>query len=101
MPTYLHLCHKCQHQWEDFYSIKSDPPDICPNCNEKGHVERLIAGGSGRGIVELTGRDLRDHLKSEAGKIKQQAHKNENVYADLLGHDRYHSIQTQLDKKKR
>lgn len=101
MPTYTHLCKKCKHEWEDFYSIKDPVPDTCPKCKNKGDVQRLISGGSGKGIVTLYGQDLKDHVKSEANRFKKAAYKNETAYADLLGHDKYQNLQTQLDKKRR
>jgi putative FmdB family regulatory protein len=99
MPTYEHECTDCQHHWEDTYSIKVDPPKFCPNCN-KETAKRLISLG-GRGIVELTGQELVDKLKADAQVIKQDAAKKEKVYANLLGEDKYHALQSQMDKRKR
>ena len=58
MPTYEHRAGCCGHEWEEFYSITTDPPTVCPSCKEEGQVKRLISGGSGRGIVTLSGGDL-------------------------------------------
>ena len=99
MPTYEHLCNTCKHEWEDFYSIKADPPKQCPKCQAET-VTRLISLG-GQGVVELTGQDLIDKLKSDAKKMKSDAAKSEKVYANLLGDDRYQSLQTKMDQKKR
>jgi putative FmdB family regulatory protein len=90
MPTYIHIClnEACNHEWEDYYSIKDDPPTTCPKCG-KETAKRLISGGSGRGIVELTGHDLQSKLLSDAQKIKREARTNENVLADIIGHDKY------------
>jgi hypothetical protein len=80
----------------------SDPvPEECPKCHEKGNITRLISGGSGRGIVELTGQDLVDKVKSDAQKLKEEAHRDPNVYANLIGEARYDQIQTRLDQQKK
>lgn len=100
MPTYEHRCEKCKHEWEDFYSIKADPPDICPECKTKGKVVRLISGGSGRGIVELSGGELKQHLISEGKKLKESANKSEKVRANLEGEASYHKRQLAIDKLK-
>lgn len=99
MPDYEHECTACQHQWEDTYSIKVDPPKICPKCGQET-AKRLISL-NGRGVVELTGQDLVDKCKADAKIIKEEASKNANKYASLLGEDRYHQLQTRLDRQKR
>ena len=91
MPTYEHLCKACGHEWEDFYSIVKDPPTVCPECEVEGEVKRLVSGGSGRGIVVLTGHDLNAHCKSEGKKLAHEAMKNENLRANLIGEERYHN----------
>lgn len=103
MPTYEFKCkvEECGNEWEEFLSIKAPDPEECPKCHAKGQVLRLISGGSGRGKVELTGQELVDSIKADAQKIKAEAAKNENVYANLLGEDKYHQLQTQMDRKKR
>ena len=90
MPTYEHVCEKCNFEWEDEYSIKANPPSVCPECKEDGHVKRLISGGSGRGIVILRGHDLTQHIKNEGKRISQEAMKNENVRANIVGEEVYH-----------
>lgn len=98
MPTYEHLCGACNKEFEDVYSINSDPPEICPLCNVSGQVKRLISGGSGRGIVELTGNDLAAHLRSEGKKLAASAGRDEKLLANLVGEDRYHQNQTNRSK---
>lgn len=102
MPTYDHVCtsEECKFEWEDFYSIKADPPKNCPQCN-KETVQRLISGGCGRGIVELTGRDLVDKVKADAQVLKREAYANERTYSNIIGESRYQSLQQRLDKQKR
>jgi putative FmdB family regulatory protein len=95
MPGYEHICEKCQHEWEESYSIKANPPTLCPSCNEDGFVKRLISGGNGRGIVILTGGDLRAKLQSEGQALRKAASKNENLAANLYrgGEAAYHEAQ--------
>jgi len=90
MPTYEHLCKSCGYEWDDFYSIMQDPPTLCPECGVDGQVKRLISGGSGRGIVVLTGHDLAAHCKAEGKKMAKAAIKDEKLKANLIGEDRYH-----------
>lgn len=99
MPTYEHKCNTCQHEWEDSYSIKVDPPKQCPACQAE-NVMRLISLGA-KGIVELSGQELIDKIKSDAKDLKKDAAKNEKVYANLLGEDHYQSLQTRMDKRGR
>jgi putative FmdB family regulatory protein len=101
MPTYEHLCNACHHEWEDEYSIKDNPPTVCPSCQVDGQVQRLISGGSGRGIVELTGQELTSKIKSDAQTLKKEMHSSEKVYANLLGEDRYQGLQSRMDRAKR
>ena len=101
MPTYEHICESCNHEWEDEYSIKSEPPKNCPSCNQET-VKRLISGGDNRrGKVELTGQDLIDKIKGDAQVLKRDAAQKEKIYAHLLGEDRYQSLQTRIDNQKR
>ena len=90
MPTYEHGC-TCGFEWEEEYSIKADPPTLCPECKKEGGVTRFISGGSGRGIIILAGHDLNAHLKSEGKKLHSLAMKDENVRANLIGEEKYHN----------
>lgn len=92
MPTYDHQCTKCSGYFEDIYSMKDPIPDKCPLCQEEGFVKRLISRPS-KGVVELTGQDLKDHIKEEAGKAVLEARQNENFRANFIGEDRYHASQ--------
>lgn len=53
MPTYEYICAKCDHSFEFFQSMTSDPLTICPKetCPKKrwgkGKVKRTIGGGAG------------------------------------------------------
>jgi putative FmdB family regulatory protein len=46
MPTYEYICNNCQHQFEQFQSIKARPIRKCPECG-KLSVQRLIGAGAG------------------------------------------------------
>lgn len=46
MPTYEYRCDNCQHQFEQFQSIKARPVRKCPECG-KLSVQRLIGAGAG------------------------------------------------------
>lgn len=101
MPEYEHQCtnEECKHEWEDTYSIKVDPPTECPKCHQQT-AKRLISLGA-RGVVELYGQDLVDKLKGDAQVLKRDAAKNDKVYANLLGEDKYHAMQTKMDRRNR
>lgn len=98
MPTYEYQCEECQHEWEDFLSMSAPNPD-CPICKAT-KTKKLISLGS-KGVVELYGQDLVDKIKTDAKKTKQEAAKDEKVYANLLGEDRYQNLQTKMDQQKR
>lgn len=102
MPEYEHRCQNvnCNNEWCDTYSIKADPPTTCPKCQQET-AQRLISGGSGRGIVELTGNDLTDKVKSDTAKLKREMSQNENTYANLAGESTYQKLQQGIDKGKR
>jgi putative FmdB family regulatory protein len=84
MPTYEHKCEACEHEWEEHYSIHTDPPRVCPECKTEGQVKRLISGGCGV-KVELQGRELVQKLWKEGKDLAKQARTNENLAADLYG----------------
>ncbi len=91
MPSYEHICTntECNHEWEDFYGIKTDPPTTCPKCSLET-AQRVISGGSGKGIMYQTDAEFAAGLKGEVAKIKQRASKDENYMANLIGEDRAH-----------
>ncbi|MFG0336299.1 MAG: FmdB family zinc ribbon protein [Maioricimonas sp. JB049] len=45
MPTYDYQCKKCDHTWELFQSITSDPVRKCPECG-KLSARRVIGPGA-------------------------------------------------------
>jgi putative FmdB family regulatory protein len=98
MPTYEFQCQECKHEWEDYMSITAPDPEACPKCQHTKPL-RLCSLGS-KGVVELTGQDLVDKLKSDAQGLKKDAAAKEKVYANLLGEDKYHALQTRMDRQK-
>jgi putative FmdB family regulatory protein len=48
MPTYDYRCDGCEHEFEEFQSIKDDPLKDCPECG-KPKLRRLF--GTGAAIV--------------------------------------------------
>jgi len=101
MPTYYHQCKnkECAHEWEDWYSLSTEPPKVCPKCNQET-AERVISFAT-PGTVELTGQDLVDKIKSDTKQLKKDMGKSDKIYANMLGDDRYHQLQTKMDKQKR
>ena len=103
MPTYLYEC-PVHGEFEEYHSIKITLED-CPKCQAEGlepqKLKPLISGGSGRGIVELTGQDLIDKCRADAQQIKKDAAKSEKLYANLLGESKMQSLQQRIDRQKR
>ena len=101
MPTYEYEC-PVHGIFEEFHSM-SEKIENCPMCEKDGKVQpvkRLISL-SGKGVVVLTGQDLAAQIKSDANKLAQTANSNERVLADIVGHDKYHQLQLNEDKKAR
>ena len=101
MPTYDFMCTdaECGHEWEVWASIKDEPTKICPKCN-KETAKRLISGGSGKGIVTLEGQELLQKTKEDTVKLKKEVYSNENLYANMVGEDKYQSTVTHYEKQK-
>jgi putative FmdB family regulatory protein len=103
MPTYLYKCSALDQEFEEYHSIKTKLTD-CPLCKEKGlaaHApDRLISGGSGKGIVELSGHELMAKAKEDARQFKKETYGSANKYANVLGETTYNNIQTKMDRNK-
>jgi len=101
MPDYEHICtdNSCKFEWESTYSIKVDPPKICPKCG-KETAKRLISL-NGKGVVELVGHELAAKVKEDTIKLKQDMKKSDKLYANMLGDSKYNELQTKLDRRKR
>lgn len=101
MPTYEFKCQSCQHEWEEYLSIKAPDPACCESCKTEGNILRLISGGSGKGVVELTGDDLVNKMKADAKQLKKDIHASEKLYSNVLSETRYEALQKRIDKNKR
>jgi putative FmdB family regulatory protein len=97
MPIYEHRCEACKHEWEDLFRNYEHYPEECPKCKSKEKFTRLISWSAGK--VELTGHELKQHLKSEGKKLAQEAAKNENVAANIVGESVYHQNELARSKK--
>ncbi|HLG27098.1 MAG TPA: zinc ribbon domain-containing protein [Paenisporosarcina sp.] len=98
MVTYEHLCEKCNNEFEDIYGMTEPIPTKCPLCGCDGRVKRLVSGGSGRGIVNLTGHELQAKLRQEGRDLKRAALKDEKVLANLVGEDKFQKNTVKLEK---
>lgn len=94
MPTYLYECKnaECVGEFEEFHSIVTKLEE-CPHCASAGRgvqpVNRLISGGSGRGIVEQTVAELKAALPGNIAKIQSRARTDEKFLANLVGESKY------------
>ena len=100
MPFYDHICHACQHEWEDFYSMVTDPPDTCPSCEKVGETQRLISD-SFSVRVTLGAQEQKQKIREDSRKIKEGVAKDENLRANLAGEERYHDDQLHLSKTRK
>lgn len=71
MPTYDYRCNECQHEFEEFQSIKDEPLDRCPKCGSK--PQRLIGAGGGL-LFKGSGFYITDY-RSRAYKQQAQSEK--------------------------
>lgn len=106
MPSYLYVCDT-HGEFEIEHSIRDDAKlTECHMCraekNEFSPVKRLInGGGSGKGIVELTGQEFKDSVLKDAQRIKSEAYSSEKKYANIIGDSKYEAIQQRMDKQRR
>ena len=96
MPTYLHSCQSCNHEWESEYSIKADPPTECPECHEQTAKRMISLNSPGR--VELSHDELTVKLKQDAKDIQKRASKDPYLYDNLLGGGKLHEMQKRYDR---
>ena len=86
MPTYVYVCEKCGHQFEQFQSISAKPLTVCSKdvCQQKrwgkGRVKRAISGGAGL-IFKGSGFYITDY---RSDKYKEAA-KKESVPVPAAG----------------
>ncbi len=97
MPSYEYSCKnpECVGEFEEFHSSSDDAKlKYCPHCKEAGRgeqnpVERLISGGAGRGIVQLTNKEFAATLGVEGRNIHKESIRNENFAANYIGESKY------------
>src|SRR5213080_4776077 len=73
MPTYEYLCEACEHNFDEFQSIKDKPLKKCPQCGKK-KLRRLFGTGAavlfkGSGFYET---DYRSESYKKAAKADQE-----------------------------
>ncbi len=78
MPTYDYRCDACEHEFEEFQSIKDMPLTKCPECHKK-KLRRLIGGGAaivfkGSGFYQTDYRS--DSYKRGASESKKASEPN-------------------------
>lgn len=104
MITYEYLCVVENKEFEAQHSIMTKLDD-CPLCKAAGRVahapQRLISGGSGRGIVELTGHEKDAKFKEDVQKLKKEMHSSEKVYSNMVGDTKYQAAQQRIDNTKK
>ena len=109
MPNYDYVCSRPVEdgghgEFEEFHSIKTKLEE-CPKCRSEKDistpVQRLISGGSGRGIVELSGDEYKASVAKDAERIKRETYASESKYSNIIGESRYESIQQRMDKQRR
>lgn len=72
MPTYEYRCKVCDHEWEEFQSIKAKPTRKCPGCG-KLKAERIISAGGG--IIFKGSGFYQTDYRSESWKKGEKADK--------------------------
>ncbi len=70
MPTYDYICTKCEHEFEHFQSMNSEPLKNCPKCG--GSLKRLIGAGAGP-IFKGSGFYQTDYKNSQSSSKKENA----------------------------
>lgn len=94
MPTYEYVCKnaECIGEFEEYHSIAIKLVE-CPHCLAAGRgaqpIDRLISGGSGRGIMEQTVAELKAALPGNIAKIQNRAKSDEKFLANLVGESKY------------
>ena len=76
MPTYDYYCSACQQDIEVFQSIKDAVLDVCPECNKKGKIRRMIS--SGAGIIFKGSGFYETDYKSKKPQAEQKLPKEKN-----------------------
>lgn len=101
MPFYDLICHRCNVEFEDFFSAHAPVPTLCPNpeCGIDGYIQRLIPAIV-YGRVPLTGQDLKKQIKKDTASLRREVATNENVKANMVGEAKYQEHVVAMDKLK-
>lgn len=106
MPTYEYECHNkdCVGEFEELHSSRDDAKlKYCPICAKEGRgeqnpVDRLISGGSGKGIMNLTNKEFAATLGTERAKAHATARKSEAFAENFIG-SKYRGTMDKLNKE--
>jgi len=79
MPTYEYVCNNCQHEFEQFQSMKARPIRKCPECG-KLSLQRLI--GAGAGIIFKGSGFYQTDYRSEGYKKSAESEKKSSTEKD-------------------
>jgi len=79
MPTYEYVCNNCQHEFEQFQSIKAKPVRKCPKCG-KLSLQRLI--GAGAGVIFKGSGFYQTDYRSEVYKKAAESEKKSSTDKD-------------------
>lgn len=71
MPTYDYQCKDCNHRFECFQSMTSDPLKECPKC-KRATLKRLIGPGSAV-IFKGSGFYQTDYKKKDVPPEKKES----------------------------
>ena len=74
MPTYEYHCDGCEHNFDEFQSIKDEPLKVCPKCQQT-RLRRVFGPGAavlfkGSGFYQT---DYRSESYKKAAKADQEA----------------------------
>ena len=95
MPTYEYFCgnSECIGEFEQYHSI-TIKLETCPHCQEAGRgeqpIKRLVSGGMGRGIVQLTGKEYTDKIAADGIKMRNEIYSDSNKLANIVGEEKFH-----------
>jgi hypothetical protein len=102
MPTYLYECQETKEEFETEHSIKTEL-EYCILCKERGlptHKPKRLIAGATLGKVNLTGHELTAKTKEDIQKLKRDVYSDPKKYANVVGEERYHNIQTKMDRNR-
>ena len=86
MPTYEYQCDACEHNFDEFQSIKDKPLKKCPQCG-KNKLRRVFGAGAavlfkGSGFYET---DYRSESYKKSAKADQEAAKSSSSSSASAG----------------